>query len=71
MQTFMFHTYDSKKDQILYFNIPFNRSYKIKQMRKSRNVNSIFAYGKTKEISCNISRIQILKEKLLTDQLMF
>lgn len=71
MQTFMFHTYDSKKDQILYFNIPFNRSYKIKEMRKSRNVNSIFAYGKTKEISCNISRIQILKEKLLTDQLMF
>ena len=68
MQTFMFHTYDSNKDQILYFDIPFNRSYKIKEIRKYRNVNSVFSYGKTKEISCSINRIDILKEKLLTDE---
>ena len=71
MQTFMFHTYDSNEDKILYFEMPFNRSYKIKEIRKSRNVNSVFSYGKTKEISCNINRINILRDKLLTEEYLF
>ena len=71
MQTFTFHTYDSNEDQILYYDTPFNRSYKIKEIRKSRNVNSVFSYGKTKELSCNINRINILRDKLLTEEYFF
>lgn len=71
MKNFMFHTYDSKSDHILRFDIPFNRIYKTTDIENARNVNSIFAYGRTKEISCNIKRINILKDKILSSDLTF
>lgn len=71
MKNFMFHTYDSKSDHILRFDIPFNRIYKTTDVENARNINSIFAYGRTKEISCNIKRINILKEKILSTDLTF
>lgn len=71
MKNFIFHTYDSKKDRILRFDIPFNRIYKTSKTENGRNVNSIFAYGQIKEISCNIKRISVLKEKILSTDLIF
>lgn len=61
---FQFHSYDDEKDEILYYDVPFNYSYQVQSVMHKRNVISLFSNGKTKQISCRLQRIDYLINRI-------
>ncbi len=66
-----FHTYDEEKDVILYYDESFNMCYKTQSVRHQRNINSLFSNNKIMQISCRLSRIGYLIEKINTTSLSY
>lgn len=64
-----FHTYDDEKDMILYYDEPFNICYKVQSVKHQRNVIGIFGGSRTRQISCHLSRIGYLIEKINSETL--
>lgn len=59
-----FHTYDDEKDMILYYDTPFNICYKVQSVKHQRNVYGLFGASKTRQISCRLSRLEYLIERI-------
>ena len=59
-----FHSYDDEKDMILYYDIPFNLCYKVQSVKHQRNVLSLLGGNKTRQISCRLSRVKNLIERI-------
>lgn len=66
-----FNTYDDEKDVILYYDEPFNYCYIVESVKRQRNINSLFPYGRTKQISCRSHRVGYLIEKINSSDLIY
>ena len=66
-----FHTYDEEHDKILYYDVPFNFSYKTRAVKHQRSVNGLFSGNATKQLSCQQSRIWYLIEKINNTALIY
>lgn len=64
-----FHVYDDEKDMILYYDNPFNICYKVQSVKHQRNVYGLFGASKTKQISCRLSRLEYLIERINSSSL--
>ena len=66
-----FHTYDDERDAILYYDEPFNVSFKVQSVKHQRNVSSLFSNSNIKQISCRLTRIEYLIERINSINLIY
>lgn len=72
LESIYFHTYDEVEDKILYYKDSFNYLYRINgDLSHMRNLRSLFAYGRIKEISCHIRKIPVLKSRITSKDLIY
>lgn len=70
-EKFIFHTYDQESDEILYYRIPFNRCISVNKIDNLKNICNIFENGRVSQISCKIERINVLKSKMKSNELIY